>query len=71
MSRIFADKVTCAYCNGPTPISDWPRQGDFIAFYHRTKERAEEPGGLGGYSIRTRCPHCGKIFYVVWDSDPR
>jgi endogenous inhibitor of DNA gyrase (YacG/DUF329 family) len=71
MTRIFADKVTCAYCNGRTPVSDWPRLGDFIPFCHRTKEKAEEPGGSDAHSIRMRCPHCEKSFYVVWDSDPR
>ena len=69
--RELADKVTCAYCQQLTPVADWPRFGDFIAFCHSTKENAEGAGGRGAYSIRLRCPHCGKIFYVVWDSDPR
>ena len=71
MTQIFADKVTCAYCCKLTPVSDWPRLGDFVAFCHRTKENFEQPRGSGAYSIRMRCPHCEKIYYIVWDSDPR
>jgi endogenous inhibitor of DNA gyrase (YacG/DUF329 family) len=69
--RLLADKVTCAYCGKPTPVSDWPRSGGFVVFSHVTEENAKMPGGKGAYSVRLRCPHCSKIFYVVWDSDPR
>ena len=71
LGRQGADGMTCAYCGSPAPVSDWPRGGDYVAFCHRTDENAQQPGGTGAYSIRTRCPKCNKVFHVVWDTDPR
>ena len=64
----FADQLLCAYCDKPNQATSWPRNGDMVPFYFRTKENFNKDPGF--YRIPMHCPHCGKDWYIVWEEDP-
>jgi rRNA maturation protein Nop10 len=58
----FAEELRCRHCNKTHGTTEWPLRGDYVPFYFQDE--------AGRYSLKVRCPHCGKDWYVVWDQDP-
>ena len=58
----FAGDLKCQHCGKSQGAKEWPLSGDSVPFYYQ-----KEPGN---YSLKLTCPHCGKIWYVVWDNNP-
>jgi hypothetical protein len=44
-------------------MKEWPVNGDHVPFYVQ-----KEPGN---YTLKVTCPHCVRVWYVVWDDYPR
>lgn len=64
----FQGQIRCAYCHEINIVTNWPPNGDQIAFYCQTKEDTDEVSGA--YRLPVHCPHCKKDWFVVWDDDP-
>lgn len=58
----FATELRCKHCSRPNEAKRWPVNGDQVPFYGQL-----EPGN---FSVGVKCHHCGKEWYVVWDSNP-
>ena len=58
----FAGELDCQHCFGAHGVDEWPLHGGTVPFCFQK--------GSGNYSLEVTCPHCGKVWYVVWDEDP-
>jgi hypothetical protein len=58
----FANDLHCRHCGSSNSVSEWPLQGDGVAFYFQ-----DEPGK---FTQTVTCSNCGKDWYIVWDDDP-
>ena len=58
----FAGDLVCQHCWKHHTAKEWPTNGDYVPFFYQT-----EPGN---FNLELTCPNCGKIWYVVWDSNP-
>ncbi len=58
----FADDLTCQHCWKSQKAKEWPINGDHVPFFYQ-----KEPGN---FNLELTCPHCGKVWYVVWDDNP-
>ena len=58
----FAGDLICQHCWKHHAAKEWPTNGDYVPFFYQT-----EPGN---FSLELTCPNCGKVWYVVWDSNP-
>ncbi len=58
----FAGHLFCQHCSRVNAAKEWPISGDYAPFYFQKTP--------GRFSVPVRCPHCGKEWYVVWDSNP-
>ncbi len=65
----YANDLLCPYCDKLNVASEWPRHGDYVAFFGQTKERTEERPGA--YRVKIHCVFCSRDWFVVWDQDPR
>jgi len=58
----FAHELKCLHCGQSNPAAEWRALGDLQPFYYQA-----EPGR---YNLTMTCPHCQRVWYVVWDDDP-
>lgn len=58
----FAIKLSCPHCSQIHRTNRWPINGDRTSFYYQKEE--------GRFNLPVICPHCKKVWYVVWDEDP-
>ena len=58
----FADQLICKYCGVENHTTQWPTDGDSVAFAYEA-----EPGN---FNLKVHCPNCEKDWYVVWDENP-
>ena len=58
----FAGELICQHCFKLNKANAWPANGDYVPFYYQKE--------TGNYSLKITCPHCGKVWYVVWDDNP-
>jgi hypothetical protein len=57
-----AKELYCPHCAKPNSAERWPLRGDFVPYiYERERSR---------FSLPVNCPHCKKLWYVVWDTEP-
>jgi DNA-directed RNA polymerase subunit RPC12/RpoP len=58
----FADQLSCKHCGKRNQTTQWPINGDSVAYYAQAES--------GSFSLKIRCPHCERDWYVVWDEYP-
>lgn len=59
---VFADQLLCKYCESKNRTTQWPADGDSVAFAYEA-----EPGN---FNLKVHCPDCENDWYVVWDENP-
>jgi hypothetical protein len=59
---MLAGEIRCSKCNASNALSNWPVNGDHVAWYCQ-----DQPGA---FSLDVHCAGCGHHFFVVWDRDP-
>jgi hypothetical protein len=64
----FRNSLRCQHCGKRNVASFWPQRGDWIGFHYQSEERTREQPGA--FRLPISCPHCSKIWYVVWDTSP-
>lgn len=59
---MFANELVCQHGHKIHGTEGWPTNGDMTPFFFQ-----KQPSN---HSLQTKCPHCKKDWYVVWDNDP-